>query len=390
MSQVQTQSAPTGKSLTNERLVSLDAFRGITIMGMILVNNPGSWGSLYAPLAHATWHGWTPTDLVFPFFLFIVGVAIAFAFTKQLAKGADPTDLVRKLAQRSLIIFGLGLVMAGYPYFTVEGGFGLHGNLTDIRIPGVLQRIALCYFFASLLFLYTSHRTQVYTIIGLLFGYWFMMTTIPVPGFGAGLIDDPEANLAAYIDRLILGTHIYLGGPYDPEGILSTLPAIATTLFGIITGRILVSDKEKTLKTVQLFVMGALLIVAGYIWNWYFPINKALWTSSYVVFTAGQAMCGLALCYWFIDVQKKQTWSQPFVEYGINAITVYFLSGILAETLGLIHFNDNSLQAIIYQNIFVPLSTTPEISSLLYALTWVGLWYGILHMMYKRKIIIKV
>ncbi|MEX0772198.1 MAG: heparan-alpha-glucosaminide N-acetyltransferase domain-containing protein [Balneolales bacterium] len=390
MVQAQTQNAPTGKSLTDERLVSLDAFRGIAILSMILVNNPGSWDSVYAPLLHATWHGWTPTDLVFPFFLFIVGVAIAFAFTKQLAMGMDKKDLVQKLAQRSLIIFGLGLVMAGYPYFSLDGGIGLHENLTNIRIPGVLQRIAVCYFFASLLFLHTSHRTQIYTVIGLLFGYWFIMTIIPVPGFGAGLIDDPEANLAAYMDRLILGTHIYRVGLYDPEGILSTLPAIATTLFGVFTGRILVSDKEKALKTTQIFVMGALLIIAGYIWDGVFPINKPLWTSSYAIFTAGQAMCGLALCYWFIDVQKKKKWSQPFVKYGVNAITVYFLSGILSNTLSLIQFGDASLQSIIYQNIFVPLSSIPEVSSLLYAVTWVMGWYIVLHIMYKNKIIIKV
>ena len=391
MSQVQNQtSPPANQSLTGDRLVSLDAFRGITILAMILVNNPGSWGSIYGPLRHAPWHGWTPTDLIFPFFLFIVGVAIAFAFSKMLAKGKEPKDLVPKLIQRSLTIFGLGLLMAGYPYFTIEGGLGLHDNLTGIRIPGVLQRIALCYFAASILFLYTSHRTQVYTVIGLLLGYWFLMTNIPVPGFGAGMIDDPEGNLSAYIDRLILGSHIYRGGPYDPEGILSTLPAIATTLFGVFTGRIMVSDKDKTLKTSQIFVMGSLLIIAGYVWHGVFPSNKPIWTSSYAVGTAGQAMIGLALCYWFIDVQKKQKWSQPFVEYGVNAITVFFLSGIFARTLNLIQVGEQSLQSFIYQNIFVPLSNTPEISSLLYAITWVFLWYLILHAMYKRKIIIKV
>lgn len=390
MSQVQTQTPSAGRALTGERLVSLDAFRGIVILSMILVNNPGTWGAIYGPLRHAPWHGWTPTDLIFPFFLFIVGVAIAFAFTKQLSKGAEPKDLVKKITRRSLIIFGLGLMMAGYPYFTLEGGIGLHDNLTGIRIPGVLQRIAVCYFFASLLFLYTSHRTQLYAVAGLLFGYWFMMTGIPVPGFGAGLIDDPEANLAAYIDRLILGTHIYRGGPYDPEGILSTLPAIATTLFGVFTGRILVSGKDKTLKTTQIFVIGTLLVIAGYFWHGVFPINKPLWTSSYAVFTAGQAMCGLALCYWFIDVQKKQWWSRPFVEYGVNAITVFFFSGIFARTLNLIRIDEVPLQSIIYQNLFVPLSTVPEVSSLIYAITWVFGWYVILHIMYKKKIIIKV
>lgn len=381
---------------TPQRLLSLDVFRGATIIGMILVNNPGTWSAIYPPLRHAAWHGWTPTDLIFPFFLFIVGVAVVLAFEKRLARGADRGDLVKKTGRRALILFGLGLFMAAYPIFTLAPEFGLRPQLASLRIMGVLQRIAVCFFFASLLFIYTSHRTRQWTTAALLVLYWAAMMLIPVPGYGAGQIDNPEGNLAAYVDRLLLGGHLWAGADYrwDPEGVLSTFPALATTLFGLWAGRLLSGDDEPARKAARLFARGVALVIVGYVWAWFFPINKALWTSSYAVFTAGQAFCALALCYWVIDVRGSRWWTYPFVVYGVNAITVFVLSGLLAKTLILIKVpgpegTPIALQSWLFQNVFLAVAE-PLNASLLYALTWIAAWFLILAWMYKKKIIVKV
>ena len=256
-----------------ERLVSLDVFRGATIVAMILVNNPGTWSAIYPPLRHASWHGWTITDLIFPFFLFIVGVAIVLAFEKRLARGVPRIDLINRTGSRAAILFGFGLLMAAYPIFTVIPEFGLRPQLANLRIMGVLQRIALCYFAASLIFLYARPKWQYIWMGILLVGYWLAMTLIPVPGYGAGMIDSPEANLAAYIDRLILGDHLWAGtgGLYDPEGILSTFPAIASALIGVWAGRIILSERLPLERAVELFAWGAILTATGYVWDWFFP-----------------------------------------------------------------------------------------------------------------------
>ncbi len=382
--------------LMGKRLVSLDVFRGATIAGMILVNNPGTWSAVYPPLLHAPWHGWTPTDLIFPFFLFIVGVAIALAYTKRLERGVEKSALVKKAAGRAAILFGLGLFMAAYPFFTFDPHFGLRPGLSTLRIMGVLQRIAICYMAASLLFLYARPKTRHLWTAGLLIGYWLAMTLVPVPIYGAGQLSEPGGTLAAFIDRLVLGEHLWVGADrlWDPEGLLSTIPAIATTLFGIWTGLLLLSESEPAQKAAQLMVRGVLLVVAGYLWNWFFPINKSLWTSSYAVFTAGQAMCGLALCYWFIDVKGHRGWTQPFVVYGVNAITVFVLSGLLAKTLLYIPVaqadgSEISLQGYLFKTIFLAVAS-PVNASLLYALTWIVVWYVILLWMYRKQIIIKI
>ncbi len=388
--------ATVGRDVPSGRLLSLDVFRGATIAAMILVNNPGTWSAIYPPLAHAHWHGWTPTDLIFPFFLFIVGVAIAFAFEKRLLRGAPKGDLAFKAGKRALILFGLGLFMAAYPFFTFSPGFALRPGLESLRIMGVLQRIALCYLAVSLLYLYTSQTARHWTAAGLLLFYWGLMTLVPVPGYGAGRLDLPVGTLSAYLDRLLLGTHLWVGTDrqWDPEGLLSTLPAIATTLFGAWTGRLLISDRDGVEKAAVLFARGVVFVALGYVWNWFFPINKGIWTSSYAVFTAGQAMCALALCYWVADVQGKRSWTKPFVIYGVNAITVFVLSGLLARTLGLIQVADGaggsvSLQGWIFRNIFLAVAY-PTLASLLYALTWVAGWFVVLYVMYRRNIIVKV
>lgn len=378
------------------RLVSLDTFRGITIAGMILVNNPGTWSSIYGPLKHAPWHGWTPTDLVFPFFLFIVGVAIVYAYSGAMERGATSKELVKKAAIRSFKLFGLGLIMAAYPFFQLEPTFGIRESIYGLRIMGVLQRIAVCYLIVSIFFVYMKPRTMVWVFWSLLLGYWAAMVWIPVPGYGAGLIDSATGNLAAYVDRMVFGKHLWVGAQreWDPEGLLSSLPAIATTMLGVWTGLLL---RDKTLtpvdKTAQLIVRGAVLLIIGYLWDLYFPINKNIWTSSYTIFTGGQAMLGLGLCYWIADVKGKRSWTQPFVVYGVNAITVFFFSGILAKTLGLIRVGPEgasiTLQSWIFQNLFNSWLPTID-ASLAYAVTWIVMWYFILLWMYRKNIIWKI
>ena len=387
-----------------KRLVSLDVFRGATIAAMILVNNPGTWSVIYPPLRHAPWHGWTVTDLVFPFFLFIVGVSIVLAFTKAMAKGAESSDLVRKTFVRSLIIFGLGLMLAGYPYFSFDPGqirlyilepsFGLHKNLVEIRIMGVLQRIAICYFVASVMFIYLKPRTLVYSIAGILTAYWAMMMLIPVPGHGAGMIDEPHTNLIAWLDQLVFAdVHIYRNGPYDPESLFSSLPAVGTTLLGVMAGIILMSGRDPVEKTARLLLWGFTIAAIGYVWAWFLPINKPLWTSSYALLTAGLAMQIFGICYWLIDVKGYQRFTRPFVVYGVNALTVFYMSGIIARSMNLIQITTDegtmSLQRVIFTHAFLPLASDIN-ASLIYAVTWIVLWYFVLSYMYKKNIIVKV
>ena len=373
------------------RLVSLDVFRGVTIMGMILVNNPGTWAAIYPPLKHAAWHGWTPTDLVFPFFLFIVGVAIPLAFTKRLARGAERGDLVRKTVKRAVVLFGIGLGLAFYSRgWRFLAGEGI--DLSDFRILGVLQRIALCYLGASLLFLYTSARTQLIVGGAILLGYWVAMTWVPVPGIGAGHLDVPAETLAAWVDRLLLGQHLWAGADklWDPEGVLSTLPAIVTTLLGVAAGRFLGADGlTPTEKAAWLMATGVVLAAAGGMWGWVFPINKALWTSSYVLLTGGFAFSGLGVCYWVADVQGRRGWPRPFVIYGVNALLVFVGSSVLAQTFARIQVGSGSLQSWIHRTVFAPLGP-PELGSLLFALAWVAGWFLILRVLYNRNIIWKV
>jgi predicted acyltransferase len=374
---------PESHSKIKERLVSLDVFRGITIAGMVLVNNPGTWGHIYWPLAHAQWHGWTPTDLIFPFFLFIVGVAIPLAFGARVESGAGTRDLYLKVVKRTLIIFALGIFLAGFPYF----------NFPTIRIPGVLQRIAICYLFASVIFLNTKIRTQVIITVALALLYWALMTLLHAPGFSAGDLSK-EGSVASFVDRAVLGPHIWKQGKvYDPEGILSTIPAIATTLLGVLTGQWLRSNRAQYEKVAGLFVAGAVCIVIGWCWNPFFPINKSLWTSSYVFFTGGLALEFLAFCYWLIDIKKYQKWAKPFVVFGVNAIVLFVGSGVMARLMGLIKLpwgsTQISLQGWIFQKLFFSWAS-PINASLAYAFAFILLWLGLMWILYSRKIFIKI
>src|ERR1700752_4179773 len=332
----------------SNRLLSLDVFRGLTIAGMVLVNNPGTWSDIYWPLEHAEWNGWTPTDLVFPFFLFIVGVSITLAFGRRVEESGVTRDLYLKVIKRALIIFLLGLFLNGFPLF----------HLSEIRIPGVLQRIAVCYLIASLIFLTTRVRTQLLIAVALLVGYWWVMSKIPAPGFAAGDLTK-EGSLASYVDRVVFGPHIWKQGKvYDPEGILSTIPAIATTLFGILTGHWLRTERTHYEKVAGLFVAAAFCVMIGWLWNPFFPINKALWTSSYVVFTGGLALQLLALCYWLIDIKGYRRWAWPFIVFGVNALALYVGSGLMVRLMGLIEIAQpdgeaTSLQDWVFEKFFL-------------------------------------
>lgn len=371
------------------RLLSLDAFRGLTVAGMILVNNPGDWGHVYAPLLHAHWNGWTPTDLIFPFFLFIVGVSITYALGRE--KGVkEEGEVVGKIVRRSLVLFGLGLFLNLFPRF----------DFATFRIPGVLQRIALVYGVCSLIFLKTDTRQQIWIMLGALVSYWLLMTVVPVPGVGYPNLE-PETNLGAWLDRTLMGDHLYRATRvWDPEGLLSTLPAIGNGLLGILTGTWLRSDRPPTEKVAWLFTAGILTWFGGEIWNLFFPYNKALWTSSYVLLTSGLAMIGLALCYWLIDVQGQKRpvfrrWATPFVAFGVNAITVFFLSGLIPRILSIIKVSradgtEQGAREWMYQTGIVPFFSSPYNASLAGALTFLAIWFGILYWMYRKQIIIKV
>jgi predicted acyltransferase len=366
------------------RLVSLDVFRGLTIAGMVLVNNPGTWSSIYWPLEHAEWNGWTPTDLIFPFFLFIVGVSITLAFARRVEAGERLRALYLKVIKRAAIIFGLGLFLNAFPRF----------DLATVRIAGVLQRIAICYLIASLIFLKTKWKTQFVIALGLLVGYCLLMTRIAAPGYAVGDLSK-EGSLASYVDRVLLGPHIWRQGKvYDPEGLLSTIPAVATTLFGVLTGHWLRSERTRWDKVVGMFVAGAVCVVLGWAWNPFFPINKSLWTSSYVLFTTGLGLQLLALCYWSIDIQGYRRWAWPFEVFGVNALALFVGTGLMVKLMGMIKISQAdgtqiSSQPWIFRNLFLSWAA-PINASLFYAIAFILLWLFLMWLLYRKRIFIKV
>jgi len=365
-----------------KRLRSVDIFRGITIAGMILVNNQGSPHNIYYHLRHARWNQWSLADLVFPFFLFIVGVAVPFSFGNRLSHGESRKKLYIRIIIRTTILFGFGLFINSFPFFSVS----------DIRIPGVLQRIALCYFFSSLIVLKLRIRGQAATAAVLLIIYWVLMKFVPVPGYGAGMLTR-EGNLAAYIDNLLMHGHT-LEPTWDPEGLLSTIPAISTTLFGVLVGHLLCSSGNYMKKTTLLLISGIAGFTAGLIMDIWFPINKNLWSPSYVVFTAGIASICLGVCYWLVELKGYQRWGLPFVIYGTNAIVVYVLSSLAERliyvwTLTQPDGSSINLQTYIFKKLFAPWAS-PANASLFYALTHVLIWLGFAAILYRKRIFIKI
>ena len=359
------------------RVISVDIFRGATIVLMILVNTPGTWSNVYAPLLHAKWHGYTPTDLVFPFFLFIVGTSIVFAYQNKEANKAT----YKKISIRALKLIGLGLFLGA---FTIS--FPFIKEFADIRFPGVLQRIGIVFFFAAILFLNLDWKKLITTAIFLLIGYWLLMAFVPVEGVASTFERAPN-NLANYLDVQIFGTHNYKPD-YDPEGLLSTIPAIVSSILGIFTGLILTSKQEK--KTTILFGLGGALLILGHLWDFIFPINKALWTSSFVLVTAGWANIVLALIYYLTDVRGLK-FGTIFRYAGANAIVVYFLSSFITKLFYSIKVDgDTSLHGWLFNKIYVHDFISMEFSSLLYGLSVVTFYCLIAYVLYKRKIFIKV
>lgn len=366
------------------RLISLDAFRGFTIAAMIIVNTPGgSHNDAYGPLRHAEWNGITPTDFIFPFFIFIVGVSIVLSYTKQQARGVARRLMTRKVLSRSVIIFALGIFLNLFPAFDFAG----------LRIPGVLQRIALVFLACALLFLYTSRRTQAGLAAGILIIYWLLMTLVPVPGYGYAILE-PGKNLAAWFDSMLIPGTMYQG-TWDPEGVLSTFPAIASGITGMLAGHLLIAGKTRERKIIWLFFAGLIGYGLGNCWNWFFPLNKNLWTSSYVMYTSGLAAMILAAFYFFIDVLGYSKWTKPGVIFGSNAITAYVIAGILPSLLnmslggGESGSGGESINSL-FMNGLTGAGFSPPFASLLWALGFCLICYIPVYLLYKKRIFIKV
>jgi predicted acyltransferase len=367
------------------RLMSLDLFRGATIAAMILVNNAGDERTTYWPLKHAEWNGWTPTDLIFPFFLFIVGVAMAYSFSSRLQRGEPRAKLLKHILVRGLILFSLGLFLNGFPN---------HYELDSWRIYGVLQRIAICYVIAGTLALCTTKRAWIALTAACLLGYWIIMRYVPVPGLGVpthGIpLLDPDRNLAAWLDRRLLMGHLY-DGTRDPEGVISTIPAIATTLLGLLTGDWLRSAHSHKNKLLGMFLAGVLGVLAGEVWQLRFPINKNLWTSSFVVFTAGAALITLSLCYWILDVQHwRGRWTKFFLVFGMNPIAAYVFAELIAHWIDRLSGQGGmTWQEVIYQQLFGSLAN-PYKASLLYAISFVLMCWLAMGWLHRKRIFLKI
>jgi predicted acyltransferase len=370
----------------SERLLSLDVFRGITIAGMVLVNNQGDWGQVYPMLEHAPWNGFTPTDAVFPFFLFIVGLTTTLSLTKRKERGDSSGKLLLQIFRRSVLLILLGMIKDNYPFF----------DFPALQVTGVLQRIGFVYFCSGVIFLVTSPRLQVGFCFLFLLLYWALMSLVPVPGIGAPNLDQ-TTNLGAYIDRLLLGGHLSVKTKvWDAAGLFSSIPAISSALFGVLTGHLLRSRNDPHVKIIRMFVWGNIAIILGLIWDLWFPINKNLWTSSYVVYSTGLALNFFAICYWLVDINKITWWTKPFVVYGMNALFVYFISGIFGRTIKNLIFVTNAegvrlnLKDYAFQSYIRPWFDSPYNASVAWAILMVLFWLGILWILYRRRIFVRV
>ena len=306
----------TNKIEPGKRLMSLDVFRGFTVAAMIIVNTPATEEYVFAPLRHASWNGFTPTDAVFPFFIFVMGISLTLSYGKLKARGKDTRSVLFKTTKRAILIFLIGILLGLFPQF----------DFSEIRMPGVLQRIAIVFFFCALLFWYTSWRQQGFIAGFLLLVYWFIMTCIPVPGIGVSVLE-PGNNLAAWLDRLVIPGTMWQG-TWDPEGILSTIPAIASGVSGMLIGHLLANvaiTPER--KVVWMYLAGFVSFLLGSAWGWGFPINKNLWTSSYVLYTSGLAAMVFATLFFVVEILGKRSWAASGVVFGSNAITAYIIGG---------------------------------------------------------------
>ena len=374
------------------RLTSLDAFRGFTIAATVLVNNPGDWSSLYPQLAHAKWHGWTFTDLIFPFFLFIGGVSMALSLGRLAAAGANKPQLLAKLAKRAALIFLIGFLLNLIPNF----------NFDTVRIPGVLQRIAICTLLAAPIVVYFSWRAQLAWIVGLYAVYSVLMLFAPVPGIGAGVLE-PGQDFGAYLDRMVLDGHMWVQSKtWDPEGMLSTIPAVCSQLLGVLGGRWLLARHGRPEQTVWMLLAGLLLVWLGVILDAILmPINKSLWTPSYSLLAAGWGTVVFAAFYWLLDVnphaavrEAAARWTKPFVIYGMNALFIFAFSGLVAKMFGFIKFAQPDGSTVsLGKSLYAPIRTLPIApvnTSLLYALLFNAGMFAIAWFMWRKKWFVKV
>ncbi|HTI57627.1 DUF5009 domain-containing protein [Mucilaginibacter sp.] len=368
----------TDPSVLKKRLLSLDVFRGITIAAMVLVNDPGDWGHIYAPLEHSKWNGCTPTDLIFPFFLFMVGVSIVYSMENKLATVSHSSLILKALRRMGLIL----LIQ-----YSIQLLF--HPGLSHLRLPGVLPRIALVYFICTVLYVKTSQKTRDWIFIIALVGYYIIMNFVPVPGVGYANLE-PETNMGAWLDRLIFTPdHLWSQShTWDPEGLLGTIPAMATGLFGIRLGTWLKrKDRDDSTKVSWMFTYGAISVVIALIWDLFFPINKALWTSSFVLYAGGLATIGLSLSYWLIDVQGYKRFTWFFVVFGANAITAYVMADFVPHYLSMIRGDakGNPFYHAFFLNFLSPVNASLASAVFIVLAVWVVMW-----VLYIRKIFIKI
>jgi predicted acyltransferase len=375
-----------------ERLLSLDAFRGFTIAAMLLVNNPGDWGHLYGPLEHAKWNGWTFTDWIFPFFVFISGISMTMSLGRRAAAGGDRPALLRQTARRGLVIIAIGLALNFIPAF----------DPASLRIPGVLQRLGLCTLLTAPLVLYCSWRQQLGWLVGLLVVYTLIQTLVPVPD-AVGVLHtgslQPGEDVGAWLDRALMDGHLWRSSKtWDPEGLLSTFPAVASQLAGVLVGHWLASRRQPGEKAMWLLVTGLACLWLGQLMDaWLMPINKSLWTPSYAVFMAGWAQLVFGLFYWLLDAMplplaraRLARWAQPLVVFGMNALFLFALSGLVAKLLAFVKLNDGlTLKGRLYAPI-VALDLAPVNASLLFALGFVAVMYAVAWVMWKQRWFVKV
>ncbi|MCA1857337.1 heparan-alpha-glucosaminide N-acetyltransferase domain-containing protein [Massilia oculi] len=374
------------------RLTSLDAFRGFTIAAMVLVNNPGDWGNLHAQLAHAKWHGWTFTECIFPFFLFIGGVAMTLSLGRLAAAGADKPRLLVKLAKRAALIFLIGFLLNLVPRFDFE----------HVRIPGVLQRIALCTLLAAPIVVYLGWRAQLAVIALLLSLYAVLMLWVPVPGIGAGVLE-PGQDFGAWVDRLLLDGHLWVQSKtWDPEGLVSTLPALCSQLLGVLAGRVLAAQLPRSEQTAWTLCAGLVFLALGSTLDaLLMPINKSLWTVSYCLWMNGWALLAFGLFYWLLDANphaavraRAAAWARPFVIYGMNALFIFAFSGFVAKMLGFIKLaQPDGSQLSLGRVLYAPLKALPlgaANTSLLYAILFNACMFAIAYAMWRKRWFVKV
>jgi predicted acyltransferase len=372
------------------RLVCLDIFRGLAVAGMILVDNPGSDDKAYWAIKHAEWNSWTPADFIFPSFLLLVGVSMVFSFSARLRRGESRQQILWHAFKRSLILIAVGLFVNASPIV----GLDLH----TWRFEGVTQRIALCYFVAAILVLWSNRRGQLIALVACLLGYWAMLRFLPVPGFGTPGRDipfmDPDRNIAAWLDRKLFMGHLY-NETRDPEGIISTIPAIATTLIGVLTGWWLRSGRDRNVIAIRMLLFGILGLVAGEVWNLWFPINKNLWTSSFVLFAGGFSLVFLALLYWILEIKQwRGAWTMPILVFGMNAIAGFVADSFVYGPGYTFTVKGANGTAVMWHDAaqawLMSLGANAANASLIYSVAAILFCWALLWLLWRKKIFIKV